>query len=87
MYEDNGEIIKISRENVGNFALTGYEYPETAEDIVESDTVNIAFGKLQKLLNNEVELIESNAKQYENEQSYYCCYKNAEMIIRKTLIK
>ena len=40
-----------------------------------------------KLLNNEVELTISNAKQYENEQSYYCCYKNAEMIIRKSLIK
>lgn len=40
-----------------------------------------------KLINNEITLIESNAKQFENEQSYYCNYKNAEMIIRKSLIK
>lgn len=40
-----------------------------------------------KLINNEIKLVESNAKQFENEQSYYCYYKNAEMIIRKSLIK
>ena len=40
-----------------------------------------------KLLNNEVKLVESKAKQFENEQSYYCFYKTAEMVIRKSLIK
>lgn len=40
-----------------------------------------------KLINNEVSLQESNAKQFNNEKSYYACYKNAEMIIRKSLIK
>lgn len=52
---DNGEVIKISRENVGNFTLIGYECPETADDVADTDTVNTAFGKLQRLLNNEVE--------------------------------
>ena len=40
-----------------------------------------------KLINNEVELLDSNAKMYCNEKSYYASYKNAEMIIRKSLIK
>ena len=40
-----------------------------------------------KLINKEVELIESPAKQGNNEQSYYASYKKAEMITRKSLIK
>lgn len=40
-----------------------------------------------KLINGEITLQDSNAKEYNNEKSYYACYKNAEMIIRKSLIK
>lgn len=50
-----GQDLVITRENVGNFALTGYTYPNTAIDIDPTDTVNIAFGKMQRLLNNEIE--------------------------------
>lgn len=40
-----------------------------------------------KLINGEAPLLDSNAKSYNNEKSYYASYKNAEMIIRKSLIK
>lgn len=40
-----------------------------------------------KLINNEIELIESASKQGNNEQSYYARFKKAEMITRKSLIK
>ena len=41
----------------------------------------------EKLINNEVELIESSAKQGYNEQSFYARFKKTEMITRKSLIK
>lgn len=41
----------------------------------------------QKLLNNEIELQDSNATMFNNEKSYYAVYETAEMIIRKSLIK
>lgn len=40
-----------------------------------------------KLIGGEVSLLDSNAKSFNNEKSYYASYKNAEMIIRKSLIK
>lgn len=40
-----------------------------------------------KLINNEVELVECQAKQGTNEQSYYARFKKAEIITRKSLIK
>ena len=40
-----------------------------------------------KLIANEVLLQDSNAKMFNNEKSYYTNYNNAEMIIRKSLIK
>ena len=41
----------------------------------------------QKLIDNEVELQDSNATSFNSEKSYYAVYKNAEMVIRKSLIK
>lgn len=41
----------------------------------------------KKLLNNEIEFKNTLAKCFNNEKSYYVCYNNAEMIIRKSLIK
>ena len=38
-------------------------------------------------IGGEVSLLDSNAKSFNNEKSYYASYKNAEMIIRKSLIK
>lgn len=42
---------------------------------------------LDKLINHEVEIIESSSKQGNNEQSYYARWKKAEIITRKSLIK
>lgn len=40
-----------------------------------------------KLLANKIDLLPSKALSFNNEKSYYVSYKNAEMVIRKSLIK
>lgn len=52
---EDGQAFVATRENVGNFALTGYTIASTAADIAATDTVNQAFGKLQAKLNKEIE--------------------------------
>jgi hypothetical protein len=52
---EDGQDLVISREYVGNFALTGYAIAIDAADITSTDTVNQAFGKLQAKLNKEIE--------------------------------
>lgn len=41
----------------------------------------------QLLLEGKLQLEETDATEFNGEKSYYVCYKNAEMIIRKSLIK
>lgn len=45
---EDGQSIVFDRENVGEFSLIGYELAESGEPIVAADTINQAFGKIQK---------------------------------------
>jgi hypothetical protein len=42
--------IAVTRSNAGTLLLTGYTEAETADTILETDTINSAFGKVQKQL-------------------------------------
>ena len=51
---ENGQSLVLTRENVGNLTLTGYEATTLTDDVANTDTVNSAFGKLQSKLNKEI---------------------------------
>lgn len=64
-----------------------YESKVSSYNPIDSYLIDNLKELSDKLINNEVEMIECSAKQGNNEQSYYARFKKAELITRKTLIK
>jgi hypothetical protein len=49
--EDTTGAFSTEHKNVGELLITGYSVASNVEDIVETDSINSAFGKVQKALN------------------------------------
>ena len=77
MVQDTGAITQ-THANVGSLLLTDYSLKENAEQIIATDSINEAFSKLQKQLDNEnTRALAAEAKVLSDAKNYTDEVKNA----------